>query len=366
VPPDGARQRPTIRDVAERAGVHPATASRALNPALPGRITETTARRVARAARELGYRADPAARSLRTRRSGFVGVVVPDLTNPVLPPIVRGIEEVLWQAGLACLLADTDNRPEREAALVDELRARRCEGLIVATATRTSPTVAGLAGAELPAVLVTRETDDRSLPLVAGDDAAGVAADVGHLVELGHERVAHVTGPRDLSTTARREAAFRAALAQHGLAGEPAVVHGDAFTVPAGRRAAAELLRARRDFSAILAGNDMIALGCYEALAEAGLRCPGDVSVAGHNDMPLMAQVSPPLTTVAIPQQRIGAEAARMLLALLAGDDGASRRVLLPTELVVRGSTSPPAGRASAGARRRRSRPGTPPRAGRA
>ena len=355
---DGTRPRATIRDVAARAGVHPATASRALNPALPGRINEATASRVARAARELGYRPDPAARSLRTRRSGFVGVVVPDLTNPVLPPIVRGIEEVLWQAGLACLLADTDNRPEREAALVDELRARRCEGLIVATATRTSATVAGLAGAELPAVLVTRETDERSLPLVAGDDAAGVTAAVRHLVELGHERIAHVTGPPELSTTVRREAAFRAALAHQ----EEVIVHGEAFTVPAGRRAAATLLRARRDFTAILAGNDMIALGCYEALAEAGLRCPDDISVTGHNDMPLMAQVNPPLTTVAIPQHRIGAEAARMLLALLAGDDGAPRRVLLPTELVVRGSTGP----ANAGAPQRGSRRGTPRRAGRA
>jgi LacI family transcriptional regulator len=139
-------------------------------------------------------------------------------------------------------------------------------------------------------------------------------------------------------------------------------VHGEAFTVPAGRRAAAALLRARRDFTAILAGNDMIALGCYEALAEAGLRCPDDISVTGHNDMPLMAQVNPPLTTVAIPQHRIGAEAARMLLALLAGDNGAPRRVLLPTELVVRGSTGP----ASAGAPQRGSRRGTPRRAGRA
>ena len=336
------RRRPTIRDVAARAGVHPATASRALNPALAGRTTETTTRKVTRAARDLGYKADPAARSLRTRRSGFVGVVVPDLTNPVLPPIVRGIEEVLWQADLACLLGDTDNSREREAALVDDLRARRCEGLIVATATRTSATVAGLAGDELPTVLVTRETDERSLPLAAGDDAAGVEAAVRHLVGLGHERIAHVTGPLDLSTTVRREAAFRAALAQAGVTQEPVVIHGEAFTVPAGRRLTSELLRSGPDLTAILAGNDMIALGCYEALAEAGLRCPDDVSVAGHNDMPLMAQVSPPLTTVAIPQRELGAEAARMLLARLNGDATGSARRLLPTRLVVRGSTAPP------------------------
>jgi LacI family transcriptional regulator len=335
--------RATIRDVAERAGVHPATASRALDPALPGRISEPTARKVAHAARELGYRPDPAARSLRTRRSGFVGVVVPDLTNPVLPPIVRSIEEVLWQAGLACLLADTDNRPEREAVLVEELRARRCEGLIVATATRASATVADLAGGDPTTVLVTRETDERSLPLVAGDDAAGVDAAMAHLAGLGHERIAHVTGPPELSTTVRREAAFRAALQRHGLDDDAVVLHGEAFTVPAGRAVTARLLGVSdRDPTAILAGNDMIALGCYEALADAGLRCPQDISVAGHNDMPLMAHVSPPLTTVAIPQDRIGAEAARMLLALLGGEAPVPARRLLPTRLIVRGSTGPP------------------------
>ncbi len=335
-------RRPTIRDVAERAGVHPATASRALDPTQPGRITAATTRKVARAARELGYRPDPTARSLRTRRSGFVGVVVPDLTNPVLPPIVRGIEAVLWESGLACLLADTDNRPERETALVDELRARRCEGLIVATATRTSAAVAGLAHGDLPTVLVTRETDERTLPLVAGDDAHGVEALLGHLVKLGHERIAHVTGPLDLSATVRREAAFRAALAAHRPAQEPVVLHGAAFTIPAGRQATAELLRARPDVTAILAGNDMIALGCYEALADAGLRCPWDVSVAGHNDMPLVSRVSPPLTTVAIPQHDIGAAAARTLLALLSGAAPVARRQLLPTTLIARGSTGPP------------------------
>src|SRR3954453_20708805 len=149
--------RPTIRDVAQRTGVHPKTSSRALNPALPGRIAEPTASRVRAAARALGYAPapDPAARSLRTRRSGVVGVVVPDLTNPVLPPMVRGIEETLWPAGLACLVADTDNEPDREAVVIRELEARRCDGLIVASATRTSATVRALAAGGVAPGLVT-------------------------------------------------------------------------------------------------------------------------------------------------------------------------------------------------------------------
>ena len=280
-------------------------------------------RRVRDAADALGYRPDPTARSLRTRRSGFAGVVVPDLTNPVIPAIVRGIEETLWTAGMACLLADTGNDPEREAALIGELESRRCEGLIVASASR-----AGLAPTSTPTVLVTRDTDDGTLPLVAADDAAGVRAAVAHLTGLGHERIAHVTGPLTLSTTVRRLEAF-------GPRGP--VVHGDAFTIAAGERACAELLRADASITAIVAGNDMIALGCLATLKTAGRRCPDDVSVVGHNDTPLVDQVTPPLTTVAIPQHELGVHAARMLLALLSGEN--VTRVLLPTHLVVRGST---------------------------
>jgi len=338
-------RRPTIRDVASRAGVHPATASRALNPDLPGRITETTAGKVREAARELGYLPDPTARSLRTRRSGFVGVVIPDLTNPVLAPIVRGVEETLWEAGLACLLADTDNNGDREAAVIAELQARRSEGLIVATATRTSATVRTLVDGPVPTVLVTRDIDDRSLPFVAADDASGVHAVVGHLVGLGHQRIAHLTGPTELSTTFTRNAAFCAAVADLlPSAGEPVVRHGAGFTIEVGRQLARELLRERDDISAIVAGNDMIAIGCLEALSDAGLQCPEDVSVAGHNDMPLVGKLQPPLTTVAFPQHALGVRAAQVVLGLLAGESASAARHLLPTKLVVRDSTGAPGG----------------------
>ncbi len=327
--------------MAERAGVHPGTASRALDPSLPDRVTAETKRKVQNAARELGYAPDPAARSLRTRRSGFVGLVVPDLTNPVIPPIVRGIEQVLWSAGLACLLADTDNDVEREGAVVTELQARRCEGLIVSTATRQSATVAGLGGGSIPTVLVTRDIDAGTLPFVGADDASGVDRAVGYLTELGHERIAHVTGPVNLSTTVVRERAFRETM-ERRVGGEPApVLHGEAFTIPAGQSTSGDLLRRRDDITAIVAGNDMIALGCYAALAEVGLRCPEDISIVGHNDMPLASSLQPPLTTVAIPQYEIGTEAARTLLDRLSGEAAGAQRVLLETELIVRGSTGP-------------------------
>lgn len=335
-----AARRPTLRDVARLAGVNPATASRALNPALPGRISAPTERKVRDAARELGYRPDPVARSLRTRRSGFVGVVVPDLTNPVLPPIVRAIEGELWTAGIACLLADTDNDVEREAALVEELLARRCEGLIIASATRSSAAVGELAAGDVPTILVTRDVDAHSLPLVAADDAAGVGAAVSHLADLGHHEVACITGPLDLSTTTTRLSAFAAACEQHGLDATGRIVHGEAFTTAAGAAAAEGLLARDERFTAIVAGNDLIALGCLQALGRAGLTCPDDVSVIGHNDTPMMDGMQPPLTTIAIPRTEIGVTAARLLLRRLDQEEVPAEPVLLPTELIVRGSTA--------------------------
>ena len=220
--------------------------------------------------------------------------------------------------------------------MIDELRARRCEGLIVASATRDARPRVPPTG--VPTVLVTRDIDGSGLPLVAADDAAGVRAAVAHLRELGHERIAHVTGPLVAldDRPAPRRVPRRRGRRRPGRARRR--VHDRRRRARRARAAA----RRTRTCTAIVAGNDMIALGCYAALAAAGLRCPADVSVTGHNDMPLVDRVQPPLTTVAIPQHEIGVAAARLLLAGSRGEDEPARRTLLETRLVVRGSTAPP------------------------
>lgn len=321
--------------------MHPGTASRALDPNLPGRIAEPTATKVREAADALGYRPDPTARSLRTRRSGTVGIVLPDLTNPVLAPMVRAIEETLWAAGLACLVTDTDNRTDHEAALVTELVARRCEGLIVASAARTSRAVADLADTDLPVVLVTREPDGSGLPFVGADDATGVRSAVRHLVGLGHRRIGHLGGPEHLSTTVRRTRAFLDTCDDDDIR-NPAVVHGPGFTIAGGVETMERMLADRPDVTAVIAGNDMMALGAYEVAERSGRRIPEDLSVVGHNDMPLMARVDPPLTTVSIRQELVGTTAAAMLLDLRAGGSPEPRRRLIETMLIERRSTAPP------------------------
>lgn len=334
---------PTLRDVAQLAGVHAGTASRALNTATRGLVSAETARRVLRAAEALGYQPNPIARSLKTARSRTIGVVLPDLTNPLFPPIVRGMEDVLRAAGYSALIVNTDNDEDRERELVDSLRSRQVEGLIVATARSDHPLLEELHEQGVRMVFVNRRVTGLDSPCITPDDAAGVTAAVEHLADLGHRHILHLAGPQYTSTGAGRARAYEAAVRERGLAQDPdLVVPCDYWSEDDGAAGLRAALDAGTEFTAIVAGNDLIALGCYDVFSERGISCPDDVSVVGFNDMPFLDKLRPPLTTVRIPHHQIGAEAARMLLEAIEEPDRPARSVLLPLSLAVRGSTAPP------------------------
>lgn len=348
---------PTLRDVAKEAGVHPATASRALNPATRGLVKDATADRVIRVATGLGYRPNAIARSLKTARSSSIGMLIPDLTNPLIPPIVRGIEDVLTPVGFSAWLANTDNDPDREAAHVSAMRSRHVDGLIVATARLEHPLLDQLAAEGMPMVLINRRLARTDIPSVTADEATGIALGINHLVALGHRRIAHLAGWQTVSTGVIRLRAYREAMREHGLDDDPKLVGMcNAYSEAEGARALGELLDAGVEFTAVVASNDLLALGAYDALEARGLRCPDDVSVVGFNDMPFMDKLRPPLTTVHIPHYDIGAEAARMLLEALREPTRSPRSVLLPLALVERESTAPPPRRTSTRGRSSRSR----------
>jgi LacI family transcriptional regulator len=337
----------TLRDVAAAARVHPATASRALNPETRILVSEDTARRVAAAAAKLGYRPNPVARSLRTRRSHTVGVLIPDLNNPLFPPIVRGLEDKLAAAGYVALIGNTDADANRERMIFEQMRARHVDGFVLATATVHDQMLAEAAAAELPVVLMNRLSQDYSFPSVSVDNEQGARMAVSHLARQGHTRIAHVAGPQEASTGLSRLRGFRDGMAQHRLGiEEKLIVYASRYTVEEGARCCAELL-ARREpsggFTAIAAANDMLAVGCYAALEETDLQCPDDLSVIGFNDMPFIDRLRPPLTTVRFPHYQLGTEAAQLLLERINGGEGPVKILYLAPELVVRGSTAPPA-----------------------
>ena len=337
------RNRITIEDVARAAGVHASTVSRALNPQRQALVTGAVAARVAAAARRLGYRPDPVAAGLRTRRSSTIGVLVPDIANPLFPPILRGIEAALGDAGYTAIIANTDNDPQRASDALERLAARRADGIILATASRRDSLLERCRKLGLPVVLVNRSIDGGSVSAVVTDDEAGAALAVRHLALLGHRAIGHVAGPRRLSTGAQRRRGFVAALRAIGAGTQPPpIAEAETYEIEAGARAAAALLATNPGITAIVAANDLLALGCYDEAKRLGLACPRDISITGFNDMPFADRFDPPLTTVRIPHRAMGAEAARLLLAEIENPRSPKRAIELQPELVVRGSTARP------------------------
>ena len=333
----------TIRDVARVAHVHPGTVSRALNEETRALVNQETAERVLAAANELGYRPNRIARGLKTSRSHTIGVVIPDITNPLFPPILRGIEDRLDEAGYTSLMVNTDNDPERERIYLEAMRGRQVDGFISATARLDRELLVELAAAGTPLVLVNRSLEDGSVPAVTVDDRRGIGLAVEHVVALGHRLIGHVAGPQNLSTGHRRHLGFLEAMRSADLEPPPEHVSFAAyFTEEEGARACAELVDAAPELTAIIAANDLVAIGCYDALEARNLRCPEDISIAGFNDMPRVDRLRPPLTTVRVPQREIGQVAADLLLEQLGGAAEQASDILLEPALVVRGSTGPP------------------------
>lgn len=340
-----SRQKVNIKDVAARAGVHPSTVSRVLNSATRAMVSRDVADRVQKIADEMGYARSSLASGLRTGRSFTIGVIIPDLSNPVFPPVVRGIERALSAEGYIAILADSDNSQRSERAIFESLRARSIDGLILATAHIEDPIVSACVAENLPVVLVNRTVDAHDVTEVINNDELGIELAVTHLTELGHRNIAFLGGPADTTTGRDRRRAFE----RLGRAGRfhfnsEICVDCNAFTEAAGHEGMATILEHRDKFTAVVAANDLLALGCYDALAERELSCPAHVSVTGCNDMPFVDRLSPPLTSIHIQHDELGVQAANLLIEEIRDDNAERRTVLLDPDLVIRGSTAAPPG----------------------
>jgi len=319
--------RPTIKDIAQQCGVHPSTVSRALSSASHHLVAEDVARRIRAAATALGYRPNITAAGLRTGRSGLIGVLAPDIADPSFPPILGGVAETLNATGYATIVVDVGPQGSQQE-LVQQLVARGVDGLVLASVKLRDPVIKHCIDMSIPVVLVSRTDAGRRLPAVVTDDEGGIRLAVEHLVALGHRRIGHVAGPPDVSTGALRRAGFAASTAHAGLSARETMIESTtAYTRLAGRSAALRLL----------------AFGIYDALAALGLNCPNDVSVVGHNDMPYVDMLSPPLTSVRIAHREMGEQAARLLLERIAQPTNRRDHIVLKPALILRGSTAAPA-----------------------
>jgi LacI family transcriptional regulator len=344
----------TIRDVARESGYSASTVSIVLNAAPLSRyIPSDTKSRIEVVAKRLGYRPNPLARSLRSQRSNIVGVMVFDITDPFCTPILRGLENSLYQANYLSFLADAHNETHRFERYLEMLLDRRVEGLIIiANWLVTDIKLLGdLTERQVPTVVAGREVESELGSTVSVDNEVGAAAALEHLYKLGHREIAFLRGPKALTSSGQRWKGIKNFAQSVGLALGPKRIAelpeslGANSSFEAGSQLTAGLLRRGKPFTALLAYDDVTALGALRALKNKGLRVPEDCSVIGFDDVAQAGLSVPALTTVRQPMEAMGAMSAGILLeAITAADQNrefAPVRRKIPAELVVRESTRP-------------------------
>jgi LacI family transcriptional regulator len=336
------RSRPTLKDVARDVGVHVSTISRALNPKSSHPISPKLTEKIKRASSRRGYKPNAAAAALRTNRFQTIGVIIPDITDPVFPPIIRGIEDGLARHGYVAILGNTDGDPRRQARLIEAVRARGIDGLILASVTRHDEEVSRLAAGTF-VVTVSRRTDDPRFSSVVHDEDDGFRRVLTHLASMGHRRIATIAGPQTISTGYNRYSSYVRHCEALGLGlDRPLVSFARAFNEMEGERCAEELLVAGQAFTAVVCANDRLAIGAVSSFRRHGLDCPKDLSITGFNDMPLAERLSPPLTTVRVQHYKAGAEAAELIVDTVENRSAEPRHIVLPVEMIVRESTQSP------------------------
>ena len=342
----------TIRDVAERSGFSSATVSIVLNNAPLARyIPDATKARIQRAATQLGYRPNLFARSLRSRRSHTVGVMVFDMTDPYCTLVLRGIENCLYESSFLPILTDVHNEGTRFERYLEMLLDRRIEGLVVLAnwLYLDIDVLADLEKSNIPTAIVSRELKNNKISSVIVDNALGAYAALEHLYSLGHRKIAFIRGPHQLVDTVPRWQGVRAAARGLDLKIDPRLVvdlpeSRDPFSSFAdGYKLTEQLLHTRVPFTAVMAFDDMTAFGAIRALTKAGVRVPEQCSVMGFDDVAPAALYTPAVTTIRQPMEVMGAAAATLVIeAINAGIENKPVRVVhrkIAPELIVREST---------------------------
>jgi LacI family repressor for deo operon, udp, cdd, tsx, nupC, and nupG len=340
----------TIKDVAQELGMSVATVSRALSR--PELLRPATRDRVLGAVERLGYRPNLMARGLRKGNAYAILFVAPNL-SPFFLEIFAGAESVTRDSPYSLLFGNSNGDLAYEQHFFDQVASGKADGIILLTGVVPEAYAAGERQLP-PLVAVLERLPGAAVPVVYTDHHAGAMEAVRHLIDLGHRRIAHITGVRRVPSTTKRLEGYLAALAVAGLRAPRELIQTGDFTMSSSAAAVARLMALHEPPTAVLCGNDEMAYGAIRALFKSGLSVPEDVSVVGFDDQNLAEFYNPPLTTVNIPRHELGRRAAQEMLDQLAGRD-VPGEVVLPTRLVVRESTAPPPAR-SPGSREHRAK----------
>lgn len=332
---DTSLSAPTSFDVARRAGVSQSAVSLVFGGKAAGRVGKRTQEAILRAADELGYRPNSAARTLRSGRSHIVALAIPDVSNPFFAAVLQGAEQAARTSGYAVVLAQVRDEQDWQQMILDALTSRSVDGFVLCDI--LPPTKAAQRALQGKAVIV--NPGNYPLPSLQLDVTAGMQAAMEHLLRLGHTKIAHLAAAVDVETFHLRHRAYLAALQSAGCSITSAYQAQATFTIPDAYRAARSVLDRAEPPSAIVCDSDMLAVGVYKAAKDLQRRIPQDLSVVSFDDSVIARILDPELTTVAIPASAVGAQALQLLLALL-NKGPVPSPVTVPLELVVRASTT--------------------------
>lgn len=328
-------RRVTMADVAREAGVSLMTVSRALND--KDGISETTRVRIQEVIGRLGYRPSSIARGLVTKRTGTLGLVVPDSSNPYFSEVARGVEHAAYVQEYNVFLCNTEEDIEREKAVLYSLAERLVDGLIICSSRLDQDELRTSLSYFSAQVLVNRSLENSSAVALLSDDQYGVRAAVQHLLQSGHRTIGMLAGPeRSFSGRVRRKA-FLDTLGDAGVKCDPDWIRNCAPMVDASQEAAVDLLMAHPLLTGLVCFNDLVAVGALKACTYLGRSVPDDIAIVGFDDIPLASLVTPPLTTVHVPRYELGQLAGKTLLAQINGEKSVNDCVL-PVKFIIRGS----------------------------
>lgn len=299
-------------------------------------------RKIEKIAAQLGYRPNPVASSLRTQRTGMIGLILPNLSDPLFAPIIAAVEEHVAGNGYVTFVASSDYRPEKLLSIIELMSRQYVAGIVVASFDLDDPAADLCLRLGIPTVAVLRDPRHPAISSIAMDDERGVEALVGSVLDLGHRSIAYITAPLAASTAQNRLNGFLAAAGSAAASGcRFDVIEAAAYDVQEGTRVMSRLVAKGLRWTAILCFNDLLAVGSLVALKKAGIDCPDQVSIAGVNDLPFMDLLSPPLTSVQNAGWQLGEQGAMLLMRLIENHEEPPRRILLPAHPVLRGSTGP-------------------------
>ncbi len=327
----------TIHDVAKRAGVAPITVSRVINNS--GYASDKTRRRVEAAVAELGYVPSGPARSLRIKRTESIALILTDITNPFFTTVARGVEDAASEASYTVTYCNTDEDETKEQKNIELLLRQQVDGILLVPAMSKADAVGTIRGHDMPVVVLDRRVADAEADVVRCDSEGGAYDLVRHLLDLGHRRIAVLTGPEGTSTADDRLAGYMRAMSEAGVSVESEWVRRGSFNQASGYEMASEIVSQQARPTAVLAANNFIAIGAMKAFQAEGLSVPEDIALVGFDDLPEALVMFPFLTVAAQPAYEMAQEATRLLLARIAGQGPEARQeIVLPTKLIIRRS----------------------------